>query len=457
MVNIKPTVGKRIVLASDYLVLDTDVITGGGIDQTGIVQDILDKALDWGGLTLIMDGAVTVSGLCLHSNTTIRCLDTSCGFYLADHSSKSLITNADWDFDVMRNENITLIGGTYNFNRANQERYPEPGEGESLWIEGPDPLNYDYFVHKWSIGMRFFGVRNLLIRDATLLNQRTYAALFINWEDVLVENVSIPLPDLQYAENQDGLHFFGPGKNLVIRDINGCSGDDFIALTPDEWDGKSSITDVLIDGVCLKDADQGIRLLTKKDGRLDRVIIRNVYGTYKSCGFFINPWFHGARGNFGSITIENVDLRQTFHKYAAYSTPFLFRIGGNVDSLTIRNIKSIDPNDNRPLIEISHIFGHPDSAGGHVHVKNLTVDGLEVINRSGVREKSEFITVDGKVDNLIISHVLVDRKGNENDDSLVVLKDQADVGRLVLEHITINGIGQLLLNEGGKVHDSIIR
>ena len=44
--DIKPSRGKRTVIASEYLKLDTDVITGGGTDETEAVQAILDKALE---------------------------------------------------------------------------------------------------------------------------------------------------------------------------------------------------------------------------------------------------------------------------------------------------------------------------------------------------------------------------------------------------------------------------
>ena len=86
-------------------------------------------------------------------------------------------------------------------------------------------------------------------------------------------------------------------------------------IGPDELDETSSIEDVLVDGVFLDDADQGIRMLTTGSGRLDRVTVRNVSGTYRSFGFFLNPWFPKATyGNFGNIFFENIDLRQTAPK-----------------------------------------------------------------------------------------------------------------------------------------------
>jgi len=69
--------------------LDSNVLTGGGTDDTLILQKVLDLALEYGGIHLIMDGAALITGLVLHSNTTIECLNKECGFYLADGSKLS--------------------------------------------------------------------------------------------------------------------------------------------------------------------------------------------------------------------------------------------------------------------------------------------------------------------------------------------------------------------------------
>ena len=74
----------KIVRASEVAVLDSNVITGGGTDDTDALQRVLDQAPALGGLTLVMDGAALVRGLRVHSNTAIVCLNASCGFYLAD-------------------------------------------------------------------------------------------------------------------------------------------------------------------------------------------------------------------------------------------------------------------------------------------------------------------------------------------------------------------------------------
>ena len=85
----------KTVYASSVAVLDSNVHTGGGTNVTRQLQGVLDLAKTEGGIHLIMDGAALVSGLILHSNTTIECLTKDCGFFLDDHSNCAIVTNAD--------------------------------------------------------------------------------------------------------------------------------------------------------------------------------------------------------------------------------------------------------------------------------------------------------------------------------------------------------------------------
>jgi hypothetical protein len=85
----------RIVIASEAGAhLDSDV-NKGGADDTALIQAILDRAPKLGALKLVVDGAILVKGLKVHSNTTIECLNRDCGFFLADHSDQRIIVNAN--------------------------------------------------------------------------------------------------------------------------------------------------------------------------------------------------------------------------------------------------------------------------------------------------------------------------------------------------------------------------
>ena len=83
-----PPPDSHIVIASEAgAKLDSDVTKGGGTDDTALIQSILDRAPKLGSLKLVVDGPILVKGLKVHSNTTIECLTSDCGFFLADHST----------------------------------------------------------------------------------------------------------------------------------------------------------------------------------------------------------------------------------------------------------------------------------------------------------------------------------------------------------------------------------
>lgn len=229
----------KTYLASECgAVLDSDVIHGGGTDDTAALQAILDRAKDPAkGVRLIIDGAALIRGLKVYSNTTIECMSASCGFYLMDHSDCAVVENGnERRCGEIEDENITLIGGTYNQNCANQvhdiPRDDLNGYAPSNGLPGFPPSCDPVF------DLKFTGVRNLTLRDLIIRDQRTYAAAFRNWEHVRVENVEIQLPNRVHAQNQDGFHFFGPGRFLDVHNVGGRTSDDFIALAPDELDGR---------------------------------------------------------------------------------------------------------------------------------------------------------------------------------------------------------------------------
>ena len=441
----EPDHGRFVVYASRYAHLDSNVISGGGTDDTDILQAILNKAPVWGGLHLIMDGAALIRGLEIHSNTTIECQNKDCGFFLMSGMNRSIVQNAHLDFDTIHDKNITLLGGTYNHNGAGHEHHVPM-----------DPDDKGAFPVKYPMGMEFYGVEYLTMKDLTVRNQKLYAMHIINWFRVTMENITIELPDIMYAQNQDGIHFMGPGQFLSMKNIMGSAGDDFIALTPDERDSVSNITDVTIDGVFLNDADQGIRLLSRGTGTLDRVVIRNVMGTFKSCGFFCNAWYEGSGGNFGSITFENIDLRQANHKYAEYVNPFLFRIGGNFKSLTLRNIHHQDAGDplTYALVEVGIPFGgDTDGAKGQSFcVDNLTIDGLEVSESVDHATESPYVQVFGKVGNLVIRDVQVNREsGTPAGSCLLGTREHAEIGTIHISGATVDGLETLVKHDAGTI------
>ena len=436
--------GTQMDAGSDYVFyasrigarLDSNVITGGGTDDTAAIQAVLDKAPQLGRLRLMVDGAALVRGLSIHGNTTIECLTPSCGFFLAAQSNGPILRNAHKDFEVRHDRNITLLGGTWNHNCREQIHHRAGGE--------------DAFV-KWVIAFEFFGVENLTVRDLTIRNQRTFAMLLANWQRVTMENIRIDLPDRMHAQNQDGIHFWGPGRFLTMRNIQGCAGDDFIALSPDEFDYHSSITDVLIDGVQLDDADQGFRLMSRKDGRLDRVIIRNVTGTYRSFGFSVGPFFTSGGGNLGNIIFDTIDLRAGKPNYD-WTTPFLFRFHGNAEGIVLRNISHHQPADGRPILEI----GWPSEKTGQgeegTFVGSLLVDGLRIFENDAKSADASYIKVLGHVNNMVVRNVEVVRSAAMPPAGcLIETVKGSDIGALRLNGISVNRMRSLLSHRQGRI------
>lgn len=384
------------ILASEIAALDSDVLTGGGTDDTAALQAALDTALTCGGVHLVMDGAALVRGLKLHSNTTIECLSPDCGLYLADGSDCAVVTNANRQYYSLDTRNITLIGGTYNQN-CTRQAHDVPC----------DPANRQeaaFGDRHWVFGMEFCGVENLTVRDLTIRNQRTFAFMLACFKHCTIENVWIDLIDRMPANNQDGFHFWGPGQFLTIKNVGGRVGDDFMNLGPDEHDCRSSITDVLIDGVYLDDADQAIRMLSRGTGRLDRVTVRNMSGTFHGIGFYINQWFPGSTyGNFGNIKFENIDLRPLEPHYI--SDPFLFQLGGNIETMTFKNICWHRPKYKYTLFQVGVPFydrAWKIPKDNKPQIGTLILDGLHIDDDYADAADTDYMYVKCPVNTLII-------------------------------------------------------
>jgi hypothetical protein len=372
-------------------------------------------------------------------------------FFLDKRSNGPILINSSFDLKEIKNRCISLLGGTYNHNAKNQEHHVPVQSGIGVGLD-------DIGGNRLVIALEFYGVEYLTIKDITIRNQRSWAAVICNWRYVVVENVHIDLIEHMPGQNQDGLHFWGPGQFLTIKNLYGRSGDDILALAPDEMDKVSDITDVEVDGVFLDNADQGIRLLSRAKGRLDRVTIRNVTGTYKSFGFYINPWFHDAYGSFGNILIENVDLRQSEPNYT-YTTPFLFRIGGNIECLTLKNIRHHFPSDSRPIAEIGIPFvsmkKNAEKAQGQ-RMNTIIIDGLNILEEGNTTANAEYIKVKGIVDNLVIKNVVAVRKNDVVCGKIITFdKEKGGAVNLLLDGILCKGYECFAETQGKVSHADV--
>lgn len=113
------------------------------------------------------------------------------------------MANARRDNETIRTRNITLEGGTYNQNAPGQAHHIVD---EEKFYHGHGVMEDATLV----VALFFVGVENLLVRDLTIVDQRTYAFLASNWNHVDIDRVRIELPARVHGQNQDGFHFFGP-------------------------------------------------------------------------------------------------------------------------------------------------------------------------------------------------------------------------------------------------------
>ena len=460
------------IIASEIVELDSNVHTGGGTDVTEALQAVLDRAPECGGVHLIMDGAALVRGLKIYSNTVIECLNSECGFFMVDYANRPILSNYNWSFDHIVTHDVKFIGGTYNHNCTKQvhhlsaEEFPFPqSERENLYASG-----HGIFL------MELYGMENLVLEGVTFKNQRTYAFCLGCFRNVRIENCSIDMAEHVHPSNQDGLHFFGPGRFLTIRNIRGCTGDDFINLAPDEADGISDITDVLIDGVFFDDVCQGIRMLSRKDGRLDRVVIRNVTGTYRTFAFSIQPFVRGETfGSYGDIFIENVNLTQKEDYY--HYTPLSFmELGGNVDNFTLKNVRFANPNRNSLFIDLGRAFFYrpkeltaEECEKYQIHdweelseniywmpekarpvIKNFTLDDV-MFSSDEKADDMDYISLKHRIENVMIRNIKLFRTSEaRTSGSLLKMSAESNIGNLFLENVYAERIDSVL--SGDREH-----
>lgn len=440
------TPGKTILASRTGAKLNSNVLTGGGDDDTAPLQAALDTAVAGGGVHLAMDGAALVTGLTIHSNTTIECRDRTCGFYLADRANRPVLANANPSAVARIDRNLTLLGGTYNQNCRQQAHHL------------PEGVHYTQ-AREFVVGLRLLGVENVLVRDVAVQDFRSFAILLTNWEHVTMENIRLDLPNFIPHANQDGIHVQGPGRFLVLRNIAGRTSDDFIALNGDEEsNGQASwfhpaasvgpMSDIVVDTLLVEEAAQVVRVLSRENAQ-DRITIRNVSGCYKSFGFYLSAWDYQAKGlpgNFGSIFIENVNLRQTGHLYD-YTPPFLFRISGRHQALTLKNIFYRHPCDDRHLILVEGRSDIPGMGDTPADVKSLVIDGLQ-IQDDDCRQTKPYVAIEGCVHHLTLRNSEVLLGHPRGPVTLIETNgDLAQVGTLAISNLTASGLTALVSDE----------
>jgi hypothetical protein len=267
------------------------------------------------------------------------------------------------------------------------------------------------------------------------------------------------LPDYIHGGNQDGIHMQGPGQFLTLRNISGCTGDDFIALNGDEeYNGEATswvhpaasvgpMSDILVENVMVNDASQVLRILSRENSQ-DRITIRNISGVYRSFGFYLSAWDYkakGMQGNFGHILFENVNLRQSNQDYS-YTVPFLFRVSGKHKALHLKNIYYYDPADSRYVLFVEGKSDIPDIGDTPADVESLVIEGLHIQDDAGLsRQECAYLQIAGHVKNMIIRNSDVLASGQEKPVTFLAVEGAfGKIDKLSLYHLHSENVGRVV-------------
>jgi hypothetical protein len=372
--------------------LDSDLLRGGGTDDTVALQRVLDRAKDGGPVHLVIDGPALVSGLDIYSHTTIEFIGGA-GLFLKDGSTGAILRNAHRTRDEVVDEHIEIRGGFLNGNRKGQPRDLYPEEIAFRYVLEDD--------RTFRSALHFFGVNHLTIENTTLFNAHGFHswvanAAFISIRNVIVdtgipafpERASLPEQNDWTTENwsnDDGLHFTGPIRYLTIDGAKIRTWDDAISICANDWGvpggsdditlnnemgpliGQGPVTDVVISNVIFMDSHRGVRMLSS-DQRMDRVLISNATGTNRERFVTISHMSNPGLGNFGAITFHNVNVDPAPH-------PTWTELRGqNVEDLADGGSVISDEND-KPMFVLN---ARIDSLQLH-HITTRQIDGRPLI------------------------------------------------------------------------------
>jgi hypothetical protein len=401
----KPIAGEHnsataaIMLASQAgAALNSDLLKGGGTDDTAALQAALKLAAQGEPVRLEIDGVALVTGLNVYGNTTIECVAGG-GLYLKDQASRDVIRNVHRSRDSIRDEHITIRGCFLNGNRFNQLHHPPSDQNRGN--QEPDGT----FVS----GISLLGVRDIALEHLTLWNMRSFGIGVANAEhvamkDIRVDNgsprydpsrsIAAQLEQIAAYLNTDGVHLNGPIHDAVLDGATLHTGDDAIALNANDagkddltvhnemgpYVGQGPITDVVITNIVLDEPAYGIRMLSTNQ-RIDRIVIQNVTGTMDNRAVLISHWIPPSHtGNVGSVLISNLNLkpfhlpppRELFARYHPSDADIagfeqedypVFSLNAAIESLILQRVV-IDVSDDRRLI----------SVGREGAIQNLSAD-----------------------------------------------------------------------------------
>lgn len=419
-----------------------DGSTTFGTDNTTAVQAVLDLASHTKGLYLIWDVRISTTGLRIGPNTYIKALP-SYGAILRNNSDKPLFRNRDTAFAREPvDSNIIVEGGIWNGNSYNSGLNPAQAVGT--------PSNGTTAVFS------FYGVRNLIVRDFTILRQRTYAIAGNNIRNGLYENGIIDAGNGGIFS--DGVHFDGYSEHCTARNLKIKAIDDAVGINADDaYDNPSSpvygyfplgaggpVNDINIENIHLDGGQFGVRVMSGSS-RVDNIKIRNLTGSTIGYAVLIDNFWqdtsvivHSGPGNMGNVQVENVNVDITglpgFSINAA-----MISVSANVDNLILKDLKRYSYTyPGLPTLYVK---------GSYYNIKSIIVDGYDAIDTSSTQ--IEHFLVDGvTINNFIIQRAKV-RRLNQGDGLMGA--NNATINNLQMNNIILDSVNYAYYNSSSTI------
>ena len=303
-----------------------------------------------------------------------------------------------------RDHDISVTGGTWDHASSTRN------QGD-VREDAANPKIYQ----AWG-NFLFLNVKDVSFTNLRIMRSPAYAFLAGNGEDLLFR-------DIIFEECfSDGVHILGPAKNIVVKDIAGWTGDDFVALLSYRSEtSEGPIDHAWIKGLRMEGGFRGMRLLASNgilgDYPLTNVVIQDVTGTrdlkmsiYASLQLSEPLRAVNAPADAGFmdwIFVENIDFLDSYRKFG-YKWNGCVEVHTNAGHLFFKNIRG-----ERPHIEVgpasqaihsdtapgyTRIFPHPDI---DCQVEEMVLEGFPEADRDSIVELVHGKQGVGKVKNLI--------------------------------------------------------
>ncbi len=319
--------------------LNSNLTTGGGTDDSACLQTQLDTiAANAAGGELIIDGVALVSdvnvsasisnpplsteqstALKVGNNTTIRVIPGG-GVFLKAASNcpilGNLITGA---VGATYQHDISIIGGTWNGNVANQTKTT------AVWNSNASEPSEQRNGNNWLVmGFWFGSVDKLTIKDLVMKEISAYQIYITNATHIVLENINC-IETSAVVAHQDCYHFGGDITDVYGENLTCNGNDDSLTFNTDEeyyWGAvaiptaygvgrfpqaadMAQLKNATFKNIYFKDDGlngNGIRFFSRAQGgspSVDNVFIQNVYGNLN------NVFMQDSRNlTFGKVTID---------------------------------------------------------------------------------------------------------------------------------------------------------